>query len=168
MALLQLHPSISAEQKEAEEAALTYLSKKWEIELNPAIIELGIAKVQIDGYNPSEKIFVEVYAGVGKLKPAQIKKVLADAFKLAAIERSGIYGQSCQKYLCFIDQYALDCFGKKSWHYYAFEAFGIELVLAELSPELMQSVRDAKNRQGVAFRSLATASTESNAAPRNS
>jgi len=135
----------SAEQRAAEKVLLAALSEKLGVVLLP--IELtppdGLWALQVDG--ACDSVLCEIYAHLGKLKPAQEHKVLHDAAKLRYAER--LLGAPRRKLLVFADPLAAAPFLDKRWKAQALVADGIEVIVLDLPPELREQVRLAQIRQ---------------------
>jgi hypothetical protein len=147
---LKMHTSDSTEQRNAEQSTIEALAVTLRVELKPRVIQLDKAKVQIDGCSANQRIMAEVYSGMGVPKPGHVKKVLADAFKLIAVER--FLQEPIDKYLCFIDAESYNYFAKGHWYSEAFETFGVKATLVELPVDVIESVKEARSRQGFLFR----------------
>lgn len=139
------HPSDSADQRLAERAVLVALEALWGASFVPGTrlpVDVGVAP---DGVDLDRRLVVEVYARVGKLKPAQAHKVRADLFKLAYLRK--LLGPEWRVVFCFVDQEAAAFLMGKSWAARAAQAFGVEIVLQELPAPLREQVLAAQSRQ---------------------
>jgi len=139
------HPSDSADQRVAERATLSALEALWGTSFVTGTIVLVEAGVAPDGVDLDRKVVVEVYARVGKLKPAQCHKVRADLFKLAYLRK--LLGPEWRVVFCFVDPQAASFLMGKSWAAQAALAFGVEVVVQELPPDLRERVMAAQLRQ---------------------
>lgn len=139
------HPSDSADQRLAERAVLVALEALWGASFVPGTrlpVDVGVAP---DGLDLDRRLVVEVYARVGKLKPAQAHKVRADLFKLAYLRK--LLGPEWRVVFCFVDQEAAAFLMGKSWAARAAQEFGVEIVLQELPAPLREQVLAAQLRQ---------------------
>lgn len=135
----------SSEQRVAEKSMLAALSATLGMPLAP--IDLmppdGRWALQVDG--ASDTVLCEIYAHLGKLKPAQEHKVLHDAVKLRYAER--LLGFPGRKIIAFADAAAAAPFLDKRWKAQALAADGIEIVVLDLPTDLREQVRLAQIRQ---------------------
>ncbi len=132
------HPSDSTVQRQVERIVVQLLEKRYSCKFNSDYIvldELKNIKLQVDAYNIDKKIFIEIYAGTKQIKPAQIKKVIADGLKLLTVEKILYQDKGCQKIICFVDEDILRKVQSNNWYNMAFEKFGIELIIQEISPK---------------------------------
>lgn len=139
------HPSDSADQRAAECQVLASLEALLGATFIPGTrvpVDAGVAP---DGVDLDRRIVVEVYARVGKLKPAQAHKVRADLFKLAYLRK--LLGPSWRVILCFVDQDAAAFLTGKSWAARAAQAFEVEVMIQELPTQLREQVLAAQRRQ---------------------
>jgi len=140
---MALHKSDSSEQQEVER----YLLKETEAKLGLRFVSafsLGIG-VQPDGIDPENKVVVEAYAHIGKLKGAQLHKVKADILKLAFIEKK--LGPSWRKIMCFGCSEAATFLQGASWAAEAARAFNIEVLVVPLPIEQAELIQTAQKRQ---------------------
>lgn len=135
----------SAEQRAAERVLLALLSEKLGVVLAPLKLTPpdGLWALELDG--ACDTVLCEIYAHIGKLKPAQEHKVLHDAAKLRYAER--LLGSPRRKLLLFADRLAAAPFLDKRWKAQALAADGIEIVVVELPQDLREQVRLAQTRQ---------------------
>lgn len=139
------HPSDSADQRAAERSVLTALETLWGASFVPGTrlpVDAGVAP---DGVDLDKRLVVEVYARVGKLKPAQAHKVRADLFKLAYLRK--LLGSEWRVVFCFVDHEAAAFLMGKSWAARAAQAFGVEITVQELPTLLREQVMAAQLRQ---------------------
>jgi len=139
------HPSDSADQRAAERTTLLALEALWAARFTPGTrlpVDVGLAP---DGVDLDRKLVVEVYARVGRLKPAQAHKVKADLFKLAYLRK--LLGPDWRVVFCFVDQEAAALLMGKSWAAQAAQAFGVEVVVHELPGDMRERVETAQARQ---------------------
>lgn len=139
------HPSDSADQRAAERSVLIALETLWGASFVPGTrlpVDAGVAP---DGVDLDKRLVVEVYARVGKLKPAQSHKVRADLFKLAYLRK--LLGPEWRVVFCFVDHEAAAFLMGKSWAARAAQAFGVEITIQELPALLREQVLAAQLRQ---------------------
>lgn len=139
------HPSDSADQRLAERHVLTALEALWGASFVPGTrlpVDAGVAP---DGVDLDRRLVVEVFARVGRLKPAQAHKVKADLLKLAYLRQ--LLGQDWRVVFCFVDQEAAAFLLGKSWAARAAQTFGVEVLIQDLPPEIRAQVMAAQARQ---------------------
>lgn len=90
-------------------------------------------------------MFCEVYAHIGKMKPAQEHKVMHDAAKLRYAER--LIGSPRRKLMVFADAVAAAPFLDKRWKGQALAEDGIEIIVLDLPDVERELVRKAQVRQ---------------------
>lgn len=145
-------PGDSAEQREAED----WLIARLEAELHVSLKRHGapspaVTGVQLDGFALSEPpVLCEAWAHVGRPKPAQKNKVLADALKLVWVERE-CFPDGADKYLLFGDQTAARHFRDRAWASRALTALGVEVKVYEFEDDRRQGLLAAQSRQGEKF-----------------
>jgi hypothetical protein len=139
------HLSDSSEQQTAEKHMLMSLEKKLGISFDAqASLPVNIG-VQPDAIDTSNKIIVEAYARIGKLKGAQLHKVKGDILKLVLIDKK--LGGEWRKILCFASEEAAQYALGKSWVAEAAREFKIEVHIIHLTEELKNNVISAQKRQ---------------------
>jgi len=139
------HPSDSADQRATERTTLLALEALWGARFTPGTrlpVDVGLAP---DGVDLDRKLVVEVYARVGRLKPAQAHKVKADLLKLAYLRK--LLGPEWRVVFCFVDHQAAAFLMGKSWAAQAAQAFGVEVVVQELPADVREIVVAAQARQ---------------------
>lgn len=145
-------PSDSAEQREAED----WLIARLEAELHVSLQRHGapssaVTGVELDGFVLSEPpILCEAWAHVGRPKPAQKNKVLADALKLVWVERE-CFPDGADKYLLFGDQTAARHFTDRAWASRALAALRIVVRVYEFDEDRRRRLLEAQHRQGERF-----------------
>lgn len=124
---------------------LASLQKELSCDFKPNF-ELPIdVMVKPDAIDPVNKIVVEVYARIGKVKGAQLNKIKGDILKLALIEKR--LGPTWRKIMCFASHEAASYVQGKSWTAQAAREFGIEIYVADIPEEQKDKVISAQNRQ---------------------
>ena len=101
--------------------------------------------VKPDAIDPINKVIVEVYAHVGKVKGAQYHKIKGDILKLALIEKR--LGTGWRKIICFASNEAAKYIRGKSWVAEAAKEFGVEVYVVELPEEQKNNIISAQKRQ---------------------
>jgi hypothetical protein len=147
VAVLPEHLSSSAVQTWAEREIVCALADKLGVELvlQPGKILLsGGVYVEVDGATSDQRVVVEAYARQGKLKGAQPKKIAQDILKLALLKRESGRG-STRAVIAFACQEARDSIS--GWIRQAAVAFGIELIVVEISEQLRAEIGVAQLRQ---------------------
>lgn len=140
---MSTHKSDSSAQRSAETHILGLLEKSIGATFGEPRI-LGMS-VKPDAVDMHKKIVVEVFARVGKLKPAQMHKVQADILKLAFIDKEA--GGGWRKIICFGCKEAASFLQGQSWAANAAKSFGIEIIIFELSGKQRESVVIAQKNQ---------------------
>jgi hypothetical protein len=139
------HQSDSSEQQTAQEFMLNGLEKNLGICFDPEAtlpIEVG---VQPDAIDPDNKVIVEAYAHIGKVKGAQLHKIKGDILKLAFIEKK--IGSGWRKIMCFASDEAAKYVQGESWVAEAARVFGVEIRVVNLPLEQRENVMSAQKRQ---------------------
>jgi NCAIR mutase (PurE)-related protein len=113
------HPSDSKTQLEIEK----FILKKLKLESGKHTSLKKGAYVDIDGKNRAG--YYEVYAHTGKLKPAQLYKVMNDAIKLFLAARNN---KKRNKVIIFTDRIAEKQFTGLSWRAIALRELGIKTI----------------------------------------
>ena len=139
------HPSDSADQRLAERHVLTALETLWGATFVSGTNVPVDAGVQPDGVDLERKLVVEVFARVGRLKPAQAHKVKADILKLAYLRK--LLGPDWRVVFCFVDREAAAFLLGKSWAARAAQDFGVEVVIQALPDDVRDRVMAAQVRQ---------------------
>ncbi len=141
------HPSDSSEQLTAEIEMIASLAKRLKCKLNTGIVKTPEGKnIAIDGISEQDRILVEIYAHIGKLKGAQYKKVLTDAFKLIYAEQ--ILGTNkWRKILVFADNEAAAKFQSGTWYSESLKANNFAIEVVPLSSAMHASIVNAQKRQ---------------------
>ena len=139
------HPSNSLSQQGAQEDILSHLQDKLSIKFDPEPqLPIDIA-VQPDAVDSTNKVVVEVYAHIGKLKGSQRHKIKGDLLKLALIGKK--LGPGWRKIMCFACEEAVKLVEGQSWVAHAAREFDIEIHVATLPDEREKEVISAQERQ---------------------
>jgi hypothetical protein len=146
--------SCSDAQQLAEQEMVRVFSHQLGPELVKTTIPVGTAEVIVDGFHKDESCvtLIEAWAHVGKTKPAQRNKVLGDMLKLAlvtAIFRRDHPSLKCESYLVFADTTAANIVNGKGWVSQAAKEFGIAARVAALSNDVIQTIKEAQQRQDI-------------------
>ena len=99
-----------------------------------------------DFFNKERRIVGEIYCGIEKLKSAQKHKIMADCFKLVAIEKVlvGIW----EKYIIVVDEKIKKSLeGPKTWSKLAMDELGITLKLLLPNDKELIDLQKAKEKQ---------------------
>lgn len=140
------HLSDSAEQRSAEAVILAAVGGSIGAELAPETLNLpGGSRVDVDGVAEDRSVLVEVFAHQGPLKPGQRHKVARDALKLITVAQA--LPERPRMMLAFGDEQAAAALQGKSWLAEALVTWEIEVVLAELEPNVKAGLRAAQARQ---------------------
>jgi len=143
------HLSDSSAQREAESHLIDCLNKNQTLKLVSQHCSLGNGvSVQLDGIDVDKKVICEVFAHIGKLKPAQSRKVTSDMLKLLLVAKN-LHG-NWRKFLCFADKDAAKDFQGDTWRSKAITDFGFEIFIAKLPPEKEEKIVAAQRQQNMA------------------
>ncbi|WP_370971235.1 hypothetical protein [Amycolatopsis sp. cg9] len=146
MGAVEVAPGSSAEQRAAELLMIERVADEVGVELRRQSITSAGVRVEVDGADDARTVLVEAWAHQGPPKSAQRHKVLADAFKLSWI--ASTLPAHPRLILCFSDEAAAKPFlTGRSWVVEALRAQGIEVFIAELSPEVRAGIVAAQRRQ---------------------
>jgi hypothetical protein len=145
-------PSDSAEQRDAEDWLIARLEADVGVSLQrhgaPSPAAVG---VELDGFASGRPpILCEAWAHVGRPKPAQKNKVLADALKLVWVEKE-CFPEGAEKYLLFGDETAARHFKDLAWASRALAALCVVVRVYEFEKERRGRLLDAQHRQGEKF-----------------
>jgi hypothetical protein len=140
------HRSDSLEQREAEsliragvEAALDGTP------LAPRSLKLpNGARLDVDGVDANETIYVEIFAKQGRLRGAQFHKVARDALKLITLTRGRA---DVRRIIAFGDDEAAACVTGKSWLAEALMTWQVEVLVVDLDDDVRAGLRGAQARQ---------------------
>lgn len=143
-------------QASVEARVVELLARRWDVPLSAQRLELeaGVA-VALDGYARVGRTVtaLEVTAQLGSPKPAQQKKVLADALKLALVQSVlRAQGLKVRAVIAFIDPEASRWLSGKSWAAMACRTFGIKVEQVDVGDPARARVRAAKRRQDLTAR----------------
>jgi hypothetical protein len=141
------HPSDSSVQQAAEKEILAFASAKLGVPIESHWVDIEPRiRLQVDGFNESAKVLCEACAHIGKLKPAQERKIEGDVLKMLFIEKRlpGLW----KKYLLFADAVAAAKYsGANSWLAKCCREFNIEIMVATLSDGTRAHILAAQKRQ---------------------
>ena len=144
-ALAVAHQSDSQAQRLAEPLILAGAAQELGVALAPTKLQLdGGARVDVDGVDPDQNVFVEVFARQGKLKGAQFHKVARDALKLITIARDR---PDARIAIAFGSHEAADCVRNRSWLSEALTTWNIRVIVVELEEAVRDSILAAQARQ---------------------
>jgi hypothetical protein len=123
-------------------------------ELGAATIPIGAARVEVDGFHRDDTrvTLVEVWAHIGKAKPAQRNKVLGDMLKLALVAsvlRRSYPGLKVESYLVFADVAAANVLNGRGWASLAAKEFEVEARVIALSPDVVDAIGEAQRKQDI-------------------
>jgi hypothetical protein len=139
--------SRSTEQQAAEALIRQAVAGELGVTLEPASFKLpGGARVDVDGADPSGTVLVEVYARQGALKGGNFHKVARDALKLITLARAREPAKTTLV-IAFADATAAGCVRSTSWLSEALATWGIQVLVADIDPEIRARLRVAQARQ---------------------
>jgi hypothetical protein len=147
VAEIQPAPGHSGEQRAAESLILAHVERVLGVTLKPRrIVTATGARVEVDGADDELTVLVEAWAHQGPPKSAQKHKVLADALKLTWI--ASTLPVRPRLILCLSDDAAARPFREgRSWAAEALRDLEIEILVAELSPDVRNTILAAQLRQ---------------------
>lgn len=146
-------PGDSAEQREAESWLVDQLQAELQIEFrrNCCPPVAAVAAVELDGLALGDRpALCEAWAHLGRPRPAQKNKVLADALKLIWVERE-CFPDGADKFLLFGDHDAARHFLEGSWASGALNRLGLKVKVYPFDEARRQVVEVAQERQGRDF-----------------
>jgi hypothetical protein len=139
------YDSDSTVQREAEPLILAAVSQLVGQALSPKLVEFESgARVQVDGVDADESVFVEVFAHQGALKGGQQKKVSNDALKLITLGRSR---PGARLIIAFADEAAAAYASKGTWVSQALATWGVEVVVVHPDQAIRDGISAAQVRQ---------------------
>jgi len=141
--------SDSLVQREAEALIRAKVAEEIGAQLEPRTVKLpGGATMQLDGVagEPgAETVFVEIFAHQGEMKGGQKRKVGQDAFKLVTLGR---LRPGARLVLALADDgLPLSYAKQKTWFAEAVEAWGIQVVVVDISSGEREKIRAAQKTQ---------------------
>lgn len=138
--------SSSTEQQAVEPLVRAGVEKAIGLTLAPKSLRLaGGARVDVDGVDQDETVFVEIFAKQGALRGAQFHKVARDALKLITITADRPH--QTRRILAFADEAAAACVTGKSWLAEALKTWRIDVLVVELDEQVRAGLRAAQVRQ---------------------
>jgi hypothetical protein len=122
------------------------LNRRPGLSLRPERIKLmNGTQVELDGYDPHQRVLCEIYAHIGPLKGSQPDKVASDILKMVVVEKE--LGTPCRKIYCFADETASQKLSGDSWLARAAEQLGVERVVIDLPKDIRDLIVSAQHRQ---------------------
>ena len=101
---------------------------------------------ELDGISEPDGVIAEFYSHLGELKPGHRRKVDSDLLKLLLFEK--LTGKPWRKYFVFACPTAASRYRSgNSWSARISTAFGINIEVIELDPEVADRLKDAQKRQ---------------------
>jgi hypothetical protein len=142
------HRSDSLVQREAEPLIRAGVEKAVDRSLAHTSLRLANgARVDVDGVDVDETVFVEIFAKQGRLRGAQFHKVARDALKLITLTKGR---DGARRIIAFGDAEAAACVTGKSWLAEALSTWEVEVLVVELDEEVRAGLRAAQARQVMA------------------
>jgi hypothetical protein len=136
--------SDSLAQREVEPLILAGVEREIGRALVPTSLQLpNGSRVDVDGVDEDQSVFVEIFAKQGKLRGAQFHKVARDALKLITITK----GKDATRIIAFGDSEAAACVTGKSWLAEALESWDIAVLVVDLDDDVRTGLRAAQARQ---------------------
>ena len=101
--------------------------------------------IRPDFYSDKEKVIGEIFAHIGKLKPAQSHKICADILKMMLFEKAN--NVELRKMIVVCSDAIEEQLTGNSYVSEAIRQFGIEPVRIDIDPELRESLLWTQERQ---------------------
>lgn len=133
------HPSSAKLHREVELVMLKRLGKELGVALGKKRMPYEDGVMEIDGVDPDEMVFVEVFARIGVLKSGQKRKVGTDALKFVALKPEH---PKARFILAFADQAAAG--SVVGWQRAVQDRHGIERVVVKLPQNLKKRLLEAQ------------------------
>lgn len=108
-------------------------------------ISVGDSYVTVTGFSRDPNVICEASARIGKMKTAQIDKIMNDSLKMLFLEQH--LGRSFKKILAFIDEEAANKFTGNGWHGECLRNFGIKIMVVDVPESIKQDILEAQRRQ---------------------
>lgn len=144
-----VHKSDSSTQIKAEKVMLEMLEERFKLHtgaLSSGAIWLSDkVSVNIDGYSEEHGIMVEVFARMGKLKPAHYEKIANDILKLVMVEK--LHNREYRKVLAVCGDEVEKYLMGKSWKAHAVDIFNFEVIKVDIPLDLKEEILVAQGRQ---------------------
>lgn len=139
-------PGDSVVQRAAEKLAVAWLADHLKVEIAPRPIAFPVgSRIYVDAVCDDPRILCEAWAHQGPPKAAQKAKVMNDAMKLLAARR--LIGEDARLILLFADEEAAWPFKVGTWRAAALAEAGIECLVAELTPDVRDAIRQVQVAQ---------------------
>lgn len=120
-------------QRRAEAAVRDAAAAALGVALEPRTLALpGGASADVDGVDPGQSVFVELFVRRGRLKGPQLDKVARDALKLATLARAY---RAPRLVIAFPDADAAASVTGGSWLAEALRTWGVEVLVVEVAAE---------------------------------
>ena len=141
--------SSSIEQVKAEDIIFSLVEQKLGVllEKNPVLYFSNnkSSYIQPDFYSAQDQIVGEIFAHIGKPKPAQNKKIANDILKMLLLDK--ISKTVYRKILVVCDKEELKALQGQSALSESIRQFGIEVLFVEIDDKVKQQIVDAQSRQ---------------------
>ncbi len=108
-------------------------------------ISVGDSYVIVTGFSRDPDIICEASARIGKMRSAQVHKIMNNALKMLFLEQH--LGGGFRKILAFVDEEAASKFVNNGWHGECLRRFGIEVMVVDVPEQIEQDVLQAQKRQ---------------------
>ncbi|MDD4181353.1 MAG: hypothetical protein PHE87_06975 [Victivallaceae bacterium] len=144
-----MHDSDSTVQRDVEAIIIEELEKSFDKVFKAKEenrIKIGNFSFEVDAVDTEGGLY-EIYAHVGKQKPAQRKKIASDLLKLLLIEKKTV---KREKYFVIVnDNDIKNELGEnsQSWLALAIREFGFNLLAVDLSPDKIKDLKECQKRQ---------------------
>lgn len=140
----------SSVQRQIEEMIFRELEEQFcidDLALNPSLSlpDNPAVKIMPDFYSEAKKIIGEIHTHLGKLKPAQMHKVAADALKLHLFDPKNQYS----KYYVVCSKAEYVQLTGNSYLAEAIRQFGITVKYMELDTSIVEKLQDTMKKQNM-------------------
>jgi hypothetical protein len=133
-------------QQGVERLMIADIAAELAVTLRPHRFHLpGGSYVDVDAATPDGTVLIEAYAAVGALIAGRRRKVALDALKLVGLRATGVCRADARLMIALADEAARNSI--RGWLAEMLDALGVELVTAELSPDVRDALRAAQGRQ---------------------
>lgn len=125
--------------KELGNADIQHNDKLIPLKKNPKV------KINPDFYSEEHRIIGEIHAHLGKLKPAQVRKVATDVLKMLLFEKD--YGKKFEKYIVVCDPAEKEQLEGDSYLAEAIKRFKVHIVCVKLTKTQKEDLERAMSAQ---------------------
>ena len=143
------HKSSSHEQMEAENIIFAMIEQKIQVRVEQNrkkyLADNAFTYIQPDFYSEEDLVIGEIFAHIGKNKPAQNNKIANDVLKMLLLEK--VTGKQYRKIIVVCDEDELDKLTGLSALAESIRQFDVEIMYVEIDEELRERILNAQSRQ---------------------